>query len=254
MRITEYKSDLKLDIPEFVCDKCLGDHISEPFPNGHHFMCLAAMPGSGKTSLAMGLLTTKGAYRQYRKVFHDVYLFMPKHSQSSLKNSPFKNHDEEKIFDTLNYQNLQDVYEKVQASAERDENSLIIFDDMTADLKNHENLKFFMMLINNRRHLRLSIWILVQSYIAIPLNLRKTITDLVMWKPGNKKEYYSLFEELLQMPKDVAEAVTQYTYQKKHDFLFVNTLSGNMYRNFNKLSIGGYDDDDDDFENDSDEG
>jgi len=57
----------------------------------------------------------------------------------------------------------------------------------------------------------------------------------------------------LQMPKDVAEAVTQYTYQKKHDFLFVNTLSGNMYRNFNKLSIGGYDDDDD-FENDSDEG
>ncbi len=237
MRITEIKNDLQLDIPDFVCDKSLGDHIQQPFPNSHHFLCLCGPPGFGKTSLAMGLLSTKGKYRQYRKVFHNIYLFMPKHSQSSLKKSPFKNHDEEKIFDELNYQNLEDVYGKVKGGAEEDQNNLLILDDMTADLKNHENLKFFMMLINNRRHLRLSIWILVQSYIAIPLNLRKTISHLVMFKPANKKEYISLFEELLHLPKDVAEAVTQYVYKGKHDFLFVNIFTGELYKNFNKLLV-----------------
>lgn len=238
MHITEIQSDLTLDIPAFVCDKSLGDHITPPFPDSHHFMCFCGPPGHGKTSLAMGLLSTKGKYRQYRKVFTNVMLFMPEHSQSSLKHSPFKNHDPDKIFDELNYQNLEEVYGRVKGAAEEDQNNLIIIDDMTADLKNHENLKLFMMLINNRRHLRLSIWILVQSYIAIPLNLRKTISHLVMFKPANKKEYISLFEELLHQPREVAEAVTTYVYKDgKHSFLFVDIFSGELYKRFNRLLL-----------------
>ena len=196
-QISEIPSNIKLDPIAFVCDKSLGDHIQEPWPNNHHFMCL------------------------------------------SLKNSPFKNHDPEKIFDELNYENLEEVYTRVKNSSEEDQNTLLIIDDMTSDLKNHENLKLFMMLINNRRHLRLSIWILVQSYIAIPLNLRKTISHLVMFKPANKKEYISLFDELLHLPKQLAEDVTQWVFKKNHDFLMVNVQTGALYKNHNKLLISG---------------
>ena len=238
-QISEIPSNIKLDPIAFVCDKSLGDHIQEPWPNNHHFMCLCGMPGGGKTTLAMSLLTTNGPSRQYRKVFNHILLFMPEHSQSSLKNSPFKNHDPEKIFDELNYENLEEVYARVRSTAEDDQNTLLIIDDMTSDLKNHDILKLFMMLINNRRHLRLSIWILVQSYIAIPLNLRKTISHLCMFKPANKKEYFSLFDELLHLPKQLAEDVTQWVFKKNHDFLMVNVQTGELYKNHNKLILSG---------------
>jgi hypothetical protein len=37
-------------------------------------------------------------------------------------------------------------------------------------------------------HYRLSIMILVQSYNAMPLGVRKTLSHFLMYKPRNKKE------------------------------------------------------------------
>jgi hypothetical protein len=237
MHINEGTSKIKLDIPEFKCDNSLGAHIQDPMPASHHMMVMAGAPGSGKSSLALGLLLTKGESRVYRKVFHNVFVFMPLHSMHSLKKNTFENHDPEKTFHEIDSESLEKVYAMVQGFAGDEKNSLIVIDDMTADLKNNENLKFLMMLINNRRHLRLSLWFLVQSYIAIPLSLRKVISHLVMFHPSNKKEYLSLFEELLHLPRHVADAITQYVFKNKHDFLVVDIVNGNLYRNFNKLSF-----------------
>jgi hypothetical protein len=237
MKIQEGSSSIKLDIPEFKCDSCLGGHIEDPMPASHHFMVMAGAPGSGKSSLALGLLLTKGDSRVYRKVFHNVFVFMPLHSMHSLKKNTFENHDPTKTFHDIDMQSLEKVYAMVQGFAAEEKNSLIVIDDMTADLKNHDNLKFLMMLINNRRHLRLSLWFLVQSYISIPLSLRKVVSHLVMFKPSNKKEYLSLFEELLHLPRHVADAITQYVFKTKHDFLVVDIANGSLYRNFNKLSF-----------------
>lgn len=236
MHISEELSKIKLEIPEWKCDNSLGNHIQDPMPAGHHLMVIAGAPGSGKSSLALGLLLTKGESRVYRKVFHNVIVIMPLHSMHSLKKNTFENHDPSKTFHEINNENLEKVYAMVKGFAEEEKNSLIVIDDMTADLKNTENLKFLMMLINNRRHLRLSLWFLVQSYISIPLSLRKVISHLVMFKPSNKKEYLALFEELLHLPRHIADAVTRHTFKHRHDFLVVDIASGTMFRNFNKLS------------------
>ena len=241
MRIHEGTNSIQLEVPTFLCDNSLGDHISEPLPACHHLMVMAGAPGSGKTSLALGLLTTKPPNRQYRKVFKNVVLFMPKHSMGSLKKNVFEKHDKKKIFHSINRESLDRCYDMVQGWAEDEDNTLVLIDDMTADLKDHENLKFLAMMINNRRHLRLSMWFMVQSYVAIPLNLRKLVSHLVMWKPANKKEYQSMFEELLHAPKNEADAVTHYCFQERHDHLFVDVGSGKMYRNFNLLSYNSSD-------------
>ncbi len=67
--------------------------------------------------------------------------------------------------------------------------SLLIMNDVMASLKNVEiQMLLNKIIFNRRRHYRLSIICLVQSYNAMPLAIRKTISYLACYKPRNKKE------------------------------------------------------------------
>jgi hypothetical protein len=75
--------------------------------------------------------------------------------------------------------------------------------------------------------------ILVQSYIAMPLDLRKTLSHFFMFKPRNKKEAEAVWEELLNMSKKTGEGLLRFVFQDQHDFLMGDTNTGSVYRNFN---------------------
>jgi hypothetical protein len=62
-------------------------------------------------------------------------------------------------------------------------------------------LKLLNDLVNNRRHLRTSIIMLVQFYNSIPLTNRKSITHLALFKSGNNAEYNSAIGELVSFKK-----------------------------------------------------
>lgn len=239
--INEQSSKLKLDVPEFHCDSCLGTHIPEPFSQSSHFKLLVGGPGSGKTSVVLGALGTRGENRVYRKVFHDVYLFQPKSSQASIKKSVFKNHPIEKIYDDLNYDTLSEVLELITENSAEGHFSLVIIDDFASHLKDADIQQTFTHIVNNRRHLRTSLWVIAQSYISVPLAVRKTVSDLILFRSANKKDYTSVFTELIHLPKDVADKIVQFVFRKPHDFMYVRVASNEIYRNFNKLQIE-YDD------------
>ena len=77
-------------------------------------------------------------------------------------------------------------------------NSLLIIDDMAEKLKNKDIAYTLNRLIQNRRHKRLYIMILVQVYNKLPVSTRKLIDQLfVIGKPVNKKETQNIFEELV---------------------------------------------------------
>ncbi len=72
--------------------------------------------------------------------------------------------------------------------------SLLIMDDLAASLKNLEIQMLLKKIIFNRRHYRLSIIYLVQSYNAMPLAIiRKTISHLACYKPRNKKKMSAIW-------------------------------------------------------------
>jgi predicted neutral ceramidase superfamily lipid hydrolase len=104
-------------------------------------------------------------------------------------------------------------------------------------LKNKDNEAMLKKLIFNRRHIHLSVWLLTQSFTQLPLSIRKTLSHFLLFKPRNKKEAESIFEELIFIPKEISEAVMTYTFKGKHDFLFGNVETGTLYRNFNELVI-----------------
>ena len=84
MIIEIQNSKIKLDVPSFNCDYKLTKRDISPLINHHHFYTFIGIPKSGKTSLAVGLLSTKGKNKVYYKTFHNIILVCPTNSLNSL--------------------------------------------------------------------------------------------------------------------------------------------------------------------------
>ena len=237
--ISEISNNINLTIPKFVCDNSLGD-IPSPCPKQSFYMVFSGPPRSGKTSLAVSLLTTKnnkksGKKSIYRNVFDNIIVIMPKNSLKSLKNSPFDSLDDDKIYYELDYETLDTIYNKINEYRDDDEQTLLFIDDMASSLKDVELLKFFNMMISNRRHLKLSVMMLTQYLNSIPLSNRRLISHLFLWKCNNKKEYKAIYEELIPSDKGQFEDIINYCFKNPHDNLMIDTNNGKYYRNFNEL-------------------
>ena len=200
MKILEKKSNIDLSLPKFNCDSILSHQISPNLPRHHHNWVFSGKPSSGKTSLALSLLTSRGRKKQYRGVFHNVYVIMPKSSLNSLERNPFKDHDEEKMFHELTEEVLENIINQLQENAYYDENSLIICDDYASSLKNPQLLGLLNGICHNRRHYRVSLWFLVQGIRFLPRSFRRLITHVTLWKFNHEDEMKQIKEEFSPLP------------------------------------------------------
>jgi len=234
MKITEYVNDMKWGIPGMLCDNPIHSQIRDPLPNTAHFMALCGAAGSGKTSLEMSMLTHD---EMYHKVFSHIFVVMPPNSRASLKGDPFKDHPKEKLFDELTYEVLEFVLAFCEVASRENQHSVLILDDCAAELKNSNIQKILKQLIFNRRHLKLSIHIMTQSYNAMPLSIRKNISHCVCFKPRNRKELEALFSELVFLDKKDQLKLFQHIFDVQYNFMFVNTALNKFYKNFNELAL-----------------
>jgi tyrosyl-tRNA synthetase len=109
-------------------------------------------------------------------------------------------------------------------------------DDMTAYLKDNEISKKLKEFVYNRRHKHLSIIFLVQSWISVPKDIRKLFSNIFIFKVS-KKEMETIFEEVIELPKDYILPIIKLVFDKPYQFLFVNTDSQRMFKNFDELLI-----------------
>ena len=171
------------------------------------------------------------------KVFDHVYLFQPSHSRASIKNDIFKKHDEDKMFDELTYEDLDDVIDRIKGT-EKKENSVIIFDDMSAYLKNKETLRLFKELIFNRRHLRTSIYFLNQTFFSVPKELRRLFSNIFVFKVS-RNEMGNLFDEVVEQDnvKQLMPEISKLVYDKPYQYLFINTDQQKFYKGFDRIDF-----------------
>ena len=229
--------------PGFKCDTCLVKRDIEPFENRSFFMGIFGKPGSGKTSLCVSSLVSRKP-KVYARAFSHIFVFMPASSRSSLSCDPFGALDPGNVYENLDLASLSGVYDRLQEQTPGPkgefETNLIVIDDMTQSLKDYSIRKLLNHIILNRRHLHCSIMILSQYYNAIPLEMRKNLSSVVIvGRITNKKEYKNIAEEVLHLSKDDMDAVMKYSFQKPHDNLFIRLDSGRMYRNFARLILEG---------------
>lgn len=100
-------------MPTFTIDKKIHDKLDDieifKLMNKSHFNLFLGKAGSGKSSLCVSFLNSRDAFK---KCFHNIFLFCPSNSRASIKNDFWgSNLDPDCIFDDLNVENLQYVYE-----------------------------------------------------------------------------------------------------------------------------------------------
>lgn len=225
-------SKIRMRPPKFKCDKCIRENIEYPLPDRSFFMTIIGSAGSGKTSLMVNLLRSP---QMYKKAFHHVHLVMPPNSLASLDLKAFKKHD--KVWPELDWDTLDKIHHRAMESSDEDEFTLLVLDDQAAALKDREIQRLMKLLIYNRRHLRLSIIMLVQSYNTIPLPVRKTISHLAMMKPRNKKETKNIFEELIFLDPVTADRLMRFVFRERYDFMFCDVEKSLFFRNFDRINL-----------------
>ena len=223
-----------------VCDHDLSN-IPFPLPGsdgGHFALIISGKPKSGKSTLALGLLTSKGTNRVYRGKFDNIIIFVPKHSLSSLKNNPFADLSKDKQFHELTTETLAKAYKMIQDNADNGETTLLYLDDMASSLKqNMKTQELFNRICFNRRHLKTSVMFLVQTFKSIPVNCRKTASHIILFKNYNKLENTAVFEEIMFLDRDTTDKLFDYVYDKLHTFLYIDVHYGTLHKNFNPLII-----------------
>jgi len=228
---------LDLEIPQFICDGLINKKLNK-YPmlshlNHYNFTAFVGKPGSGKTSLMLSFLLNK---KIYKKKYHNVIVVMPSHSRESLKDNPFEKHHKEKLFDELTLDTLININSQIEQSTKINESTLLILDDVGASLKDLQIQKLLKQTIYNRRHLKLSTFMLIQSYMSIPREIRKMISNIIIFKPS-KPEFENLLDEVFEMKRDDAIKLLNYVFQDKHDYLFINVESQKLYKNFDQIII-----------------
>jgi len=237
----EYDKKIVVSGQKFSCDD-IDDTIPPPLPQkGGFAMLIVGKPGMGKTSLILSLVCKSG--KAFNRKFDRVFLWSP--SLVTMEDDPFEMIPDEQKFEEATFENIQQVLDEVKDSGEK---ILFIFDDVIADIRGKgkgviENL--LQKIFFNRRHLAgaggsVSIIATSQTYNKIDPKLRKTASQLILYRNPQKKEQESIFEEVILIPKKEYFDVLKYVYDKLHNFMYIDTTLGEnkmIHKNFTQLII-----------------
>ena len=228
---------------KFNVDDSLGDHILPPFPNQSFFMIICGRAGSGKTSLLINMLESKVENRIYNRVFDKIVLVMPNNSRKSLKDNPLDDLPADQTYEEFTpdvikkIKDIREDFDVLDKKKRRPRNQLLILDDITATLKNNDIMKSLIELATNRRHLKLSIVLLVQFLRAIPRPVRFQATNIVFFKPSNTLDTQILKDEYVNLPTDQFNDLTRFVFVNSHDFLFIDKNNETYYKNLQKINL-----------------
>jgi GTPase SAR1 family protein len=241
MSFTLEDANYNLSPVKFNVDGILGEHIKEPFPNQSFFWVICGRAGSGKTSLLINALSAKNDNRIYRKVFDKITLVMPKNSRRSIKNNPLDDLPADQQFEKFGtdvmtkIKEIREEFDELDKKKKRPRNQLLILDDVTAYLK--DDPSSLIELATNRRHLKLSIILLVQFIRAIPRPVRFQVTTITFFKPSNELDAKIIEEEYLNLPKTVFKDLTRFVWTNAHDYLMLDKQNEKIYKNLQKINI-----------------
>lgn len=239
------KSNYKLNKIDFNVDVPFNDKIKPPFENKSFFYIIVGKPGSGKTSVLVNMLTNKNIYK---RVFTKISLCMPKNSRLSLKDDIFEDLPGDQIFDTIDESVLtkikankeefeQDKEERLQAGKKPIiHHQLLVLDDVTAYLKQKQNVSILTELATNRRHYNLSIILLVQFLRSIPRPIRFFTTSCIFFKASNNLDTEILREEYINLPKQTFDELLNFVFDgDSHDYLIINKDTNTYYKKLQKI-------------------
>jgi hypothetical protein len=130
-------------------------------------------------------------------------------------------------------EDIREEFDDLDKKKKRPRNQLLILDDITAYLK--DNPKPLIELATDRRHLKLSIVLLVQFLRAVPRAIRFQVTHVTFFKPSNELDLKIIEEEYVNLKKEDFRDLARFCFVDKHDFIFINKNDETYYKNLQRI-------------------
>ena len=226
-------------------DKQLCDDLPSPLPNysGFNFV-ISGASGSGKTTLMTSMMSARkknGIRQSYRKVFDKIVICSPTLGQGkSAKQDPFHDVPGDRKFKEFNLQVMDEIYAMVEANRDNDEHSVLILDDIGAQLRKSAGAeKKLVSLLQNRRHVFTSVFVLVQRFRDLPPGLRANMSHFATFRPKNMLEEEAICSETMPFHKKNWRQIMDYVFDNSDRFSFLmidmSLKETNQYRYFSKF-------------------
>ena len=164
--------------------------------------------GVGKTHLALSLLET-----EYRNHFDFIVIICPTlRYNSTYKNRSWVWNDPDVIPIEPGNQ-LYYLIEKINLIT--GDKTLFLIDDIIADETLDKHCQLLLELAISGRHRGHSLWLLTQSYTAVPNNIRRQAKMLYVWYPKNRMDLNTIHEENdIIGPEELARVKAQLKWGK----------------------------------------
>ncbi len=215
------------------------DDINENLPRHNGTIwAICGKGGSGKSSLFLSLFKSK---KFLRGIFDEIEYIVRHSSFNSVKKNPF--YDHENIHYELTADLLHEIHEDALERKEQCienktefEHTCIIIDDFGPILRQADIQQALKEIMNVSRHANLYIVFIVQTYMMIPVDLRRILTHVTLFRP-NTEEWELIRSEILMMKKDKSDQIYNYVYDKMYNHLDINNKDGSLRKNFKLLEI-----------------
>ena len=170
-----------------------------------HTALLVAPTGVGKTHLALNLLET-----EYRNHFNFIVIICPtlEHNETYKSRGWVWNDPDVSPIELDN--NLYYLIEKI-GNLLAGSKTLFLIDDIISDEVLDKCLQPLLGLAISRRHRGHLLWLLTQSYTAIPNNIRRQAKMHYVWYTKNKTDLNTIHEEndIIEMQEELARVKAQ---------------------------------------------
>lgn len=219
---------------KFSCDNNLHEKLEKyeitKFLNKSSCNLFIGKPAQGKTSLLYNFFKNK---KLLNKVYDNIIIFQPETSRMSMNDQLFNELPEDQKYEELTLENLLEVYNKL-TDTKKKTNTAVIFDDLGSSFKNKEIKTLFKKLVMNRRHLKLSIFVLIQTYKSLEKDVRKLFINVWLFKTG-QPDLEEIFYELIVFKKKDIPDLINFVFNEKYNYLFFNTESNRLFKLWDEI-------------------
>jgi hypothetical protein len=215
--------------------KPIKKNVNIPYPlldtsEGGFVMCLIAPTCSGKTYVISNLIHNVNF--GMKKEFDEIIFISPTLQHDANLKYMEKCEDIVQISDLESLENLDAVLNEIIKSQieKKDEKEpiLVVLDDCVQFFNNHSVLNNLPQL---SRHYKISFIVSTQSYMALPVRLRKNSSEYLIFRIYNIKDYKAIEEEIGSEYENFDKLYNEATEQK-YNFLFLNKRDMCAYKNF----------------------
>lgn len=228
----------ELPIAKMNCDTPLHPKLDKyemprTFFQKHSTTAIIGKPSQGKSSLVYSFFKSKNLLK---KCFDTIFYICPANSMDSLDDNIFGKLPQDQIFNELNGEVLQSIIDRAMNREDGDKIAIVI-DDMASQLKNGDVQKLLRQIAMNKRHLGIyQTFILSQTFFSIPKEVRRLIDNYFIFKVS-QDEMENIMNEVLPQFKEISQQLQKIIYDKKYNYLGINTQSGRLFKNFDEIII-----------------